>query len=220
MGFGRYRINWGNETYFEEVETYFDALQAYSKNVGGFVDEQVKNARTRYTSVQQVEEEHPYSFEMLDEYGKYLSANRLSDILFDSCIVGTMSFIERKLLFLCKELETKNRIKLSDTSGKGIRKFHLYLTKVCDVKTDEVEVSWAKLRLFNDLRNILVHSHLNRVIPKNRGDLLSMLRETPGVRLVIEAEGFSLHVSDDTIVQEQIRVGRQVLDHAFMERVS
>lgn len=220
MAFGTYRLNWHNGTYFEEVESYFDALAAYSTSVGSFVSKQMEEAATRFAIAMTEEEEKPMSYDMHQEYGKLLSANGLSDILFDSCIMGTMSFVERKLLYLCKELEKEKVVKVSDFSGNGVRKFHLYLTKVCGVRTSEAQLEWEQLFLFNQLRNLLVHSQSNRTIPKDRSALLSMLRGIEGISMSEVHDGFVLHPTDDTIVQRQIQVSRNVLQNAYIERTS
>ena len=51
----------------------------------------------------------------------------------------------------------RDKVKLEDLHGQGIDRAMLYLTKIADFNWDQVNGSWAYLKLVQKLRNALAH---------------------------------------------------------------
>ncbi|MEO8589997.1 MAG: hypothetical protein ABI432_11540 [Flavobacteriales bacterium] len=214
----RNRIAWGNEDYFKEIDFPFDAMGAYLDAVAPFVAQRLELTKNKFESFAH---EPANSLEWADDWfelwSAFETASLLLDLLYDSQLVSVYSFIERKLLFLCKELEKDQSIKLTDFNGKGIQKFRNYLSKVCSIDFAEVEHSWRELSHFGILRNILIHSEQPRLIPMKHKELLLLLEKSAGVILEEHEDGVQLRYKDSIIVKKLIGIGKTILRHPFYE---
>lgn len=152
---------------------------------------------------------------MIAKY-KLLKNEEYNDIFYESLIISIYAFIEKQLFRLCLDLEPKFDIKVSDMSGKGIRKYKLYLSKVANIWKDSYKSDYDLLLNYNALRNYLVHSPDSRIIDSNLRNQLGSLKG-----LVIAEKNDSLYVefTDSIIILELLNAAKRLLSDMALEEI-
>ncbi|KAB1159469.1 hypothetical protein F7018_03920 [Tenacibaculum aiptasiae] len=92
------------------------------------------------------------------DYLDYISSRQASNIIHNSMMISIFSFLETRLLLLCKLIEPRNSILLNDISGKGIYKYKKFLSKVHSIDFSSQQNEWELITSYALLRNKLVHS--------------------------------------------------------------
>ncbi len=92
------------------------------------------------------------------DYLDYISSTNASNIIYNSMMISLFSFLETRLMLLCKLVEPRNSILLSDISGKGIYKYKKYLSKVHSIDFNSQQKEWELICSYALLRNKLIHS--------------------------------------------------------------
>jgi len=77
-----------------------------------------------------------------------------------ACFLMIFSILEEDLNQFCKTItvEQKLRISLSDISDRGIERAKTYLSKVVGIEFPETSAEWEKIKIFRNIRNVLVHA--------------------------------------------------------------
>lgn len=78
-----------------------------------------------------------------------------------SAFLTLYAFLEHELERLCIKLKSRYQLKANtnDISGNGITRSMTYMQKIALLNINETEATWAKLKVINKVRNLLVHSN-------------------------------------------------------------
>jgi len=161
MGAFKFRIHDNSWDYLKEILFYYQSFRIYSERINSFINEDLNKAQVIYEKRKKELENTPDEGEMINYEIDLKTSETLVDIYYDAFIISMYSFTEKKMFILCNYLSRNYPIKVSDISGKGIFKFHKYLTKVCGVDFSPIEIPWNTLVKFNLLRNHMVHAEGN-----------------------------------------------------------
>ena len=119
------------------------------------------------------------------------------------------------MFFLCNHLSKNNSIKVNDFSGKGIKKYRNYLSKVCGLDFSSLKQEWEKLTRYRDLRNHLVHSEDTKSISKSKNDLIASLKKLDGLIMEEKDDIVTYYFSSTEIISCLIKITRKVLDDLY-----
>lgn len=77
-----------------------------------------------------------------------------------ACFLMIFSMLEEDLNQFCKAIsvELDLKINLSDIADRGIERAKTYLSKVAEIEFPETSAEWEKIKIFRDVRNVLVHA--------------------------------------------------------------
>lgn len=89
-----------------------------------------------------------------EDYHNY--SNEFPLLLRSSLLVSLFSFLENRLMALCKEYEED--LKLEDIAHRGLTKVHVFLKKVAKVDFPDDTKEWHFIRQVNLIRNCIVHN--------------------------------------------------------------
>ncbi|MED0994361.1 hypothetical protein P4T34_02535 [Bacillus mobilis] len=151
-------------------EKYMNEMENFIINQLHELDAQYSEEKKRCSS----EEEATHIFEYQYENQFYYYENDFPHILRKSFIISLYSFLEQKLMEICKNLEYSNNKKLSLASmgSKGIFKYYKYLNEIANVDLTSVKKEWHQIIKINKIRNHFVHDGndlLDKILkPKNK----------------------------------------------------
>lgn len=148
------------------------------------------------------------SFKLLDYYTK----KGARDLYYNSVFITEYSFLERKMLQLCKIGESKKAIKINDLGGSGIFKYYSYLKKVLQINMDEVNEEWQEIVKLNHLRNLLVHHPTYTIETSSVGEnKTKILKSIKYVKITEEDDILEFEISDKTLLQDFVETIREFL---------
>lgn len=219
MGLYRFRIQ--NEGFdpFKEYEFFFQSFLFYAAETNKFIQREIENERARYEEYlksaegdpDEIREDFMFELDLKTKEG-------MADIYFDSLIVTLYSFIEKKMLQLCRYFEAQQAFKVNEISGDGIFKYQKYLERVANMDFSEIKEEWEQLGHFKKLRNILVHSDGVRIIPTKESGLIHFLKGQPGIKLAASSDGTVFHFEDAQLIFYFYRCAKFVVDFLFHEK--
>lgn len=216
----RARIQDGQFEAFKDYEYFFQSFLLYAAETNKFIEREIDHERTRYENYRKEAIERPdweaedfmYVLDLKTKEG-------MADIYFDSLIITLYSFIEKKMLQLCRYYEPHQAFKMSDLKDNGILKYRKYLEQGARIDFSVIKEEWDKLVLFGKLRNNLVHSDGVRVIPQSDKLLINFLNAQSGMELIQVKDGYTYHIKDVQIIFEFYRCCKFFVDFLFYERV-
>ncbi len=104
-------------------------------------------------------------------------------VLRGAVFLAAYSVLERFLTSLCRDLEAEiGGLKLNQLAGQGIRKAHLYLTAVAEVKVPEGD-EWERLLLCGELRHAVVHAQGELAASKSLKNIKRLQSDVGGFKL-------------------------------------
>jgi hypothetical protein len=100
-----------------------------------------------------------YDHAEYDEY-RIRIVNQFQNILRRSYFVNLFSFLETKLVLICKERKPKDIVlKISDTTGYNqLDKVKVYITKVLQMRFPTNTQEWQEIQNYRRLRNCIIHA--------------------------------------------------------------
>lgn len=220
MGLYRYRIQDEGFDPFKEYEFFFQSFLYYAAETNKFIQREIENERARYEEYMrlavddpdEIREDFMYELDLKTKEG-------MADIYFDSLIIALYSFIEKKMLQLCRYFETRQAFKVNEILGDGILKYRKYLERAANMDFVEIKEEWEQLTHFKKMRNILVHSDGVRIIPANEKGLILFLKGQPGIKLVESPDGTVFHFEDAGLIFYFHRCSKFIVNYLFHEKV-
>jgi hypothetical protein len=221
MGLARFRFEYSNHQYFNNVYFFFQSLEDYIERIEKVIEEEIGQAKNK---LQQFEEEIGDNPTWADEVFTFEDALRQKSLLrviyYDSLVLSIYSFIEKQMLFVCHKLEADQIIKVKDINGKGVFKYRTYLEKVIGADFSEVQEEWEILMSFNKIRNFLVHDDGFRIFPKTNTELKSCLSHfAPDIQLTDHGDQIGFMFTGSKFLKDFCAVGAMLVDHFYTEKV-
>src|SRR5687768_9028723 len=121
--------------YITEIDFQIEAIRTYIKATRGIIEVDIKNKIADYEKWAKEEEYWEMGFNLSEM--EILDHTRT--LYYSSIFISISSFLERKMLQLCRLAEQGQIVKTNDIAGKGIFKFHKYLTKVLGLDLTAIE---------------------------------------------------------------------------------
>ncbi len=189
-----------NYWFFREVEFASQGINEYIDNSDKIITS-IKKSLGQYESQLRNWPAHKVkrSFNVIEYYSKRFS----HQLYYNSIFITEYSFLERKMLQICKIAESKQRLKLNDITGKGIFKYYIYFEKVLKIDMSEVNSEWSQILKYNELRNLLVH-HPTYII-ENDSPVKAKLKLLKSIKylLIEEDDGaFEFQITDKRLLKE------------------
>jgi hypothetical protein len=121
MGFYRHRIQDEGFDPFKEYEFFFQSFLLYAAETNKFIQREIESERERYNEYikmavnnpEEMREDFLYELDLKTKEG-------MTDIYFDSLIIALYSFVEKKMLQLCRYFEAQQLFKVNEIVGDGI----------------------------------------------------------------------------------------------------
>lgn len=219
MALGKFRIQDKSWNYFTDIDIFFDSFGFYVKEVNQLINNEIALAKESYDKfLIEVKKDPTWDMEWPENYLNVQAKIGLTNIYYDSLIMAMYSFIESKMLFLCKYLSQGQNIKVNDMADRGIIKYQKYLSKVCGIDFSPINNEWETLLGYNKLRNHLVHSDGNRSIPVSNKKLIQFLRSIKGISLLKSKDSYVLDFTTDDIIRNFITATKIIIDHLYIEK--
>ncbi len=147
----------------------------------------------------------------------YSSSNAIN-IVYNSMFISLHSFLETRLRFMCKLIESRSSIKLNDISGKGIYKYRKYLEKVHQVNFDSQKNNWELICHYSLLRNKLTHSQTNEINVISEKTEFNKLKKLDHLT-IIESNNFAKYKIDNIeLIEGFLRVVSNFLEYVCIKR--
>ena len=192
-----------------------DNLKHYAMTLESLLGDEQKKLYSRVE-----EEAAKWQGQDIDEfYGIYETDEwRLSkvfpNLLRASFFVASYSFLEHKLLDICRYFQKKypHAVGLADLKGSKISTAQIYLKKVVGIDFPDQSSSWADIIIFTHIRNFIVH---------NDGQLDESNRATEVKSFINQRKWISLDTLQERIqftgnyYQEIIDILRKFFDELF-----
>lgn len=189
-----------NYWFFREVEFPVNGINEYIDNSDKLINT-IKKSLGQYESHLNTWSAHKIkrSFNVIEYYTKRFS----HQLYYNSIFITEYSFLERKMLQLCKIAEPKQSLKVNDIAGKGIFKYYSYLEKVLKVDMADVKSEWVQILKYNELRNLLVH-HPTYIIENNSSlkGKLQLLKSIKYIRIEEDDNSFEFQITDKRLLKE------------------
>jgi|SRR5687768_963069 len=190
--------------FLREVELPVSGIEEYILST----DQIIKAIRTSVENHERFLEEASArkikrSFDLLDYYTKKFS----HQLYYNSIFITEYSFLERKMLQLCKIAEPKQTLKVNDLAGSGIFKYYAYIQKVLRINMEDVNTEWAEILKYNHLRNLLVHHPTYTIeagtLPTNK---LNTLKSIKYLKIIEEDDTLEFEISDKALLQDFAKI--------------
>lgn len=219
MGLRKYRFDYSNQEYFNNIYFFFESLKDYIDQIDNLISNEVQLATKKLEVFTMEIKEDPTWCNEIDEHVDNLRQKSLLRIIYyDSLIIVIYSFIEKQLLFACQMLEKNQEIKINDITGKGIFKYRNYLTKVIKIDFTEINEYWNTLIKFNRIRNFLVHSNGFRIFPKSNQDLKNSLSFFSSIELNDLEKNIGFNFIDNKILKDFCVIGEKIIYNIFITK--
>ena len=214
-----YRVRIDGWDFFSEIEVPFLSFEDYVNSVDNMINKEILKAKEKYSEYQNIDEEvrgflqDPWDEIMLRQ------KKGLEVIYYDSMIITIYSFVEKKMNFLCRHLQTDKKIKLRDFSDKGVRKYKNYLEKVLDFDFSKIDNSWSKLLKYGVLRNFLTHAENARLISKDtegKEAIIAFLSMSEGVKISQQNDDTLFEFENNSILKNLITISQEILAELFL----
>ena len=99
-----------------------------------------------------------YSEHLIDEW--IIRAQHWPEFLYKSIVITVQIVIEKILNDFCEEIRQQKNLEISckELRGSGFKRAILYLEKIGNIKVPKENGNWIKLKMLNNIRNVIVHS--------------------------------------------------------------
>jgi hypothetical protein len=216
----KYRFDYSNHQYFDNVYFFFQSFEDYIERIEKVINEEVGLAKEK---LEQFQEEIGDNPTWADEVFTFEDALRQKSLLrviyYDSLILSIYSFIEKQMLFSCHQLEKDQVIKIKDIAGKGVFKYRTYLEKVVGADFSEVQKDWELLMKFNKIGNFLVHDDGFRLFSKSNAELKNCLSFfAQSIQLTDHGDEIGFVFTDTKILKDFCTIGSKLVDHFYTEK--
>ncbi|MHA1613443.1 MAG: hypothetical protein ACTSYJ_01285 [Candidatus Thorarchaeota archaeon] len=164
----------------EMIEFEIDSLRRYiselSKALNTSTEEFASYVETYANELSEEERDDWYDWNS-DKHWDL--TEKFPKLLNNSLFVTIYSCMESNVYGLSKRFEksTPHNIELKDLKGKGIKLYQTYLKKVQGVDFPDTSSAWNRIKLFQKVRNFIVHSN---------GKLDSSKNDDRNAKIVIE----------------------------------
>jgi hypothetical protein len=137
---------WERSAFDRYLNLVCDALKKEEKEISKLIKEQKAESSTNTDLEFWIEAE-----------AEYLLVYR--NLAFESFIIWLCGYLEKELNNLCDRLKKRHNLnlKLSDITGKGIKRARIYMEKVCGLVLPEEDI-WKELIYLTEIRNVIVHN--------------------------------------------------------------
>ncbi|MEQ1586729.1 MAG: hypothetical protein ABL895_12665 [Cyclobacteriaceae bacterium] len=171
-----------------EVNLQLESFREYIKLTESTIEIELKQRIEHYNKF--LREGNEEEIREFYNYEDHEIREQTHQLFFNSLFISIYSFLEKKMLQLCKLAESKQLIKVRDLSDDGIVKYRKYLTKILCINLDEVNIQWDLFMRYKVLRNLLVHTSTNTIdFEKSNLQKIVTLRSIDGL-IVEDREGF------------------------------
>jgi hypothetical protein len=173
--------------YEYEVNLYLNSLTEYIDISEKVLVESVDKKIQEYDDFLITSNE--FEIEYFYDYADHHVKTQIRQIFYNSILISLYSFLERKMLQLCKIAEEFELIKINDISGNGILKYYIYIKKVLKINLDFLNKEWNDILNYNKLRNQIVHSPTNQIKKNNENaKLISNLHSIKNLNIVCKTD--------------------------------
>ncbi|HFR4168428.1 TPA: hypothetical protein ACHVJ4_005252 [Bacillus cereus] len=159
------------------IDMELKTFEKYMNEMENFIINQLHELDTQYSerkkrSSSEAEATHIFEYQYENQF--YYYENEFPHILRKSFIISLYSFLEQKLMEICKNLEYNNSQKLSldSINSKGVFKYYKYLNEIVNVDLTSVKKEWHQIIKINIIKNHFVHDGndlLDKILkPKNK----------------------------------------------------
>ncbi len=218
----KYRFEYSNHQYFDNVYFFFQSFNDYIERIEKVIDQEVGLAKDKLQQFQEEIGDNPtWQDEVFTFADNLRQKSLLRVIYYDSLVLSIYSYIEKQMLFVCHKLETDQVIKVKDIYGNGVFKYRTYLEKVIGGDFSEVQKEWELLMKFNKIRNFLVHDDGFRLIPKSNTELKNCLFHfAPSIQLTDHRDQIGFVFTDSKFLKDFCALGAKLVDHFYKKRVN
>ena len=182
-----------------DLESMKVALRTIQKGAGDVLKIEIDKMEGEMKNDIVIENEVIYSNV---DYLDFFSSSSALNIIYNSMVISIFSFIETRLMLLCKLIEKRNKILLSDISGKGIYKYKRYLSKVHDIDFNPKNEEWELLGSYAFLRNKLIHSHSVEINMRYNEKDYKKLKKIKSLSVTESSDIATFHIRDQECVND------------------
>lgn len=203
--------------YIIDVDFQLSSFYEYIRITEETIEKEVSKKLLEYERV--LKEAIEEDIEPFVDFADYETKINTQQLYYNSIFISIYSFLERKMLQLCKFAEPNYSIKINDLSGEGVVKFEAYLKKVVGIDMQKLNTEWEQIKKFNILRNHLVHSVLPEVvISENTKKKIKMLKSIKGLTFKENEEIFEFQITDKKILIDFCKIIGTYLDGIYLEK--
>ena len=140
---------------FFELRLYYEYLEEYLKQSHNKLNEKYKDEFKKYPNDPNLGGNTDY-----EDWGRF---ELYPNILRKSFIITIISYFEKELFTLCKNLKDlkKSPLDIPNSKGKGnnLDKVKKYIKEVSRVDISNDNITWEEITRINKIRNLIVHNN-------------------------------------------------------------
>lgn len=211
MGLSSYRFKEFQELdkiYPTGLDNDLDALKIFLKNIQNETTENLKNdiKEMEKEMEKDIVEDNIVLYSNID-YLDYASSLNALNLVYNSMLISLCSFIETRLMMLCKLIESKSDKSIDSIKGRSkIYKYKNYLSTVHLIDFNIIHSDWKQICSYAYLRNQLVHNQIPQINIKTNKVGYRKLRNIKFLDIKVKSNIATFTITDSRLLNDYFDV--------------